>query len=109
MPETLNLPVSPHDGQGLLLALGVGAIAGAMLGGWVMNSIHKLMFAAVKMVLLGAVVIVGVSLWNRSQQSRSQTPHESAGHSEPDRYSQQTTSQPERQPNDPQDRWWEQH
>lgn len=98
----MNLPLSPDDGRTLILAIGVGAMVGVMLGGWIMTALHKLMLGAVKVALIAAVVVGGVWLWSGYQAtSRATGPT-------PYRSSTGIQSSHEEPPPVPMgDRWWE--
>ncbi len=61
--------ISLNDHGTLLLAIGVGAVVGVLFGGWVMTTLHKLLMALVKLVLLGGAVLIGVFLWREYQGS----------------------------------------
>ena len=105
----MNLPLSSDDGHTLLLVAGLGAIVGVMFGGWVMGLLHKLLMTLLKFTLLGAVVVIGLALWNgyQAQQNTTVAPRQSAEdqpttQSVPPREYQTPDRQPARS------RWWEQ-
>lgn len=54
--------------------MGLGAIVGVIFSGWIMSMIQKLMMVLVKTALLGAVVVLGILLWNNSQANRTEQP-----------------------------------
>lgn len=68
-------PASLGDGQIFLLAIGLGAIVGVMLGGWIMAALHKLMMVLVKLALLGAVLVICLMLYSGYQGSQPAHHH----------------------------------
>jgi len=106
----MNLPVSPDDSRAFLLAIGLGAIVGVMFGGWIMTALHRLMMALVKLTLFGAVMVIGIFLWNGYQASRppqyapSMQTYQALPRALPTRYP--TYQEPAVAPSS--ERWWEQ-
>ena len=108
--DVMDLPITPDSGRAFLLAMGLGAIVGTMFGGWVMTALHKLLMTLVKMSLLGAVVVIGVLLWNGYQQSRQPQYASSAAlyHAPPTAMPTYNSSYRTPIVTPTSDRWWEQ-
>lgn len=87
--------------------MGLGAIVGVIFSGWIMSMIQKLMIVLVKTALLGAVVVLGILLWNNSQTNRPEQPqappYQSLGGVRAADYQPEGSSSTA----DDQRRWWE--
>jgi predicted lipid-binding transport protein (Tim44 family) len=107
----MDFRFNPDDGRVFLLAIGLGAIVGVIIGGWVMTALQRLVMALLQVALLGAVAAIAFALWNHYRgfpppDFSSLAP--SSG-SASDRPLSPSPSHPQAAPKPVSGRWWEEH
>lgn len=106
----MMFPMILDDQSKLLVAVGLGAVLGVLLGGWIITFLHRLLMGVVKVVVLAAVLVAGVFLWSACRSTeRPPSSFEAADQGYPASVFKSFVPDPpvERRPAHS-DRWWEQ-